>query len=72
MPWLSSGTYLLDARAERLSSGSLVLTFAKYPGPVVTIRVPVPAGQESELAALEAKLRALCPKARIGFGAAAA
>ncbi len=72
MPWLSSGTYLLDARAEWLGSGSLVFTFAKYPGPVVTIRVPVPAGRESELEALEAKLRARCPKARIGFGAPAA
>jgi hypothetical protein len=30
--------------------------------------VPVPAGRESELEALEAKLRARCPKARIGFG----
>jgi hypothetical protein len=68
MPWLSSGTYLLNAHAEWLSSGSLVLTFAKYPGPDVTIHVPVPAGRESELVTLEAKLRALCPKARIGFG----
>ena len=72
MPWLSSGTYLLDARAEWLSSGFLVFTFAKYPGPVVTIRVPIPAGRESDLEALEAKLRARCSKARIGFGASAA
>lgn len=72
MPWLSSGTYLLDARAERPNSGFLVLAFANYPGPVVTIRVPIPAGRESELEALEAKLRALCPKARIGFGMPAA
>jgi hypothetical protein len=68
MPWLSSGTYLLDARAERLSSASLVFTFAKYPGPVETIRAPIPAGREGDLEALEAKLRARCPKARIGFG----
>ena len=72
MPWLSSGTYLLDARAEGRGRGSLALTFAKYPGPVMTIRVHVPAGRESELAALEAKLRAHCPKARIGFGVPAA
>ena len=67
-PWLSSGNYLLDAHAEGLGSGSLVFTFAKYPSPDETIRVPVPAGRESELEALEAKLRARCPKARIGFG----
>ena len=72
LPWLSSGTYLLDARAEGLNSGSLVFTFAKYPGPVETIRVPIPAGRESDLEALEAKLRARCPKARIGFGVPAA
>jgi len=72
MPWLSSGTYLLVAHAEEIGSGSLVFTFAKYPGPDVTIRVPVPAGRESELEALEAKLRSLCPKASIGFGVPAA
>ncbi len=72
MPWLSSGTYLLNARAEGRGRGSLVFTFAKYPGPVVTIRVPVHAGRESELEALEAKLRARCSKARIGFGVPAA
>jgi hypothetical protein len=71
MPWLSSGTYLLEARSEGLGSGSLVFTFAKYPGPVVTIRVPIPAERESDLQALEAKLRARCPKARIVFGAPA-
>ena len=68
MPWLSSGTYLKEARAERLGSGSLVFTFAKYPSADVRIRVPIPAGRESDLEALEAKLRARCPKARIGFG----
>ena len=71
-PWLSSGNYLLRAHSEGPGSGSLVFTFAKYPSPDVTIRVPVPAGRESELEALEAKLRARCPKARIGFGVPAA
>jgi len=71
-PWLSSGNYLLHAHAEGPGSGSLVFTFAKFPSPDQTIRVPVPAGRESELEALEAKLRARCPKARIGFGVPAA
>ncbi len=71
-PWLSSGNYLLRAHSEGLGSGALVFTFAKYPSPDVTIRVPVPAGRESEFEALEAKLRARCPKARIGFGVPAA
>jgi hypothetical protein len=30
--------------------------------------VSVPAGRQCDLEALEAKLRARCPKARIGFG----
>ncbi|MGD0787119.1 MAG: hypothetical protein ABR898_03975 [Terracidiphilus sp.] len=68
MPWLSSGTYLKEARAEGLGSGYLLFTFAKYPSADERIRVLVPAGRESELEALEAKLRARCPKARIGFG----
>ena len=71
-PWLSSGNYLLDAHAEALDSGYLVFTFAKFPSPNVTIRVSVPAGRQCELEALEAKLRARCPKARIGLGIPAA
>jgi len=71
-PWLSSGNYLLRAHAEGSGSESLVFTFAKFPGPEVTIRVPVPAGRERELETLEAKLRARCPTARIGFGVPAA
>lgn len=70
-PWLTSGNYLTEARVERLPAASLVLTFQKAFGAStapVTTRVPIPEGGESNLEALEGKLRARCPKARIHFG----
>jgi hypothetical protein len=67
-PWLSSGNYLTDARIETGPPISLLLIFQKAFGarydPVMT-RVPIPEGGESDLEALEGKLRARCPKARV-------
>jgi hypothetical protein len=67
-PWLSSGNYLTEARVERGSTVSLLLTFEKAFGArtaPVTTRVPIPKGRESDVELLEGKLRARCPKARI-------
>jgi hypothetical protein len=67
-PWLTSGNYLTEARVDRGSTVSLLLTFEKAFGaryaPVMT-RVPIPEGRESDMELLEGKLRARCPKARI-------
>jgi hypothetical protein len=69
-PWLSSGNYLTDARIETGPPLSLLLTFQKAFGArtdPLMIRVPIPEGGKSDLEALEGKLRARCPKARIHF-----
>jgi hypothetical protein len=73
LPWLASANYLIEARAELVSSAFLILTFEKFYGREslpVTIRVPIPEGRESDVQLLEEKLRMQCPKARIQFGAA--
>jgi hypothetical protein len=72
-PWLSSGNYLTEARAERVPAVTLLLTFVKIygaSGVPRTIRVSVPKGRECDVELLEGKLRARCPKARIDFGIA--
>lgn len=72
-PWLTSGNYLTEARAERVPAVTLLLTFVKIygaSGVPRTIRVSVPKGRESDVELLEGKLRARCPKARIDLGVA--
>jgi len=72
-PWLTSGNYLTNACVDTVPSISLLLTFEKAYGASSiprTTRVPVPKGRESDLEALEKKLRARCPKARVNFGIA--
>jgi hypothetical protein len=67
-PWLSSSNYLTGARIETGPPISLLLTFEKASGAryfPVTTRVPIPEGRESDLEALEGKLKARCPKARV-------
>jgi hypothetical protein len=72
-PWLSSSSYLVNARAELVPALFLALTFEKFSGrdsAPITIRVPVPASWENEVEGLEGKLRAHCPKAQIHLGVA--
>jgi hypothetical protein len=69
-PWLSSSNYLIEARVETGPPISLLLTFEKASGAryfPVTTRVPIPEGRESDLEALEGKLKARCPKARVNL-----
>jgi len=69
-PWLASGNYLMNARAELVPPLFLVLTFEKYYGresAPVTIRVLIPEGRESDMELLERKLRTQYPKAHIHF-----
>jgi len=69
-PWLSSGNYLTEARIASDPPLSLLLSFQKALGArndLLMTRVPVPECGRSDLEALEEKLRARCPKARIHF-----
>jgi hypothetical protein len=67
-PWILSGSYLLEATARRDPPARLELVFQSFNGSSsvrVAKRIPIPEGRESDLALLQQKLRACCPKAAV-------
>ena len=67
-PWILSGKYLLEATAASDPPARLVLIFQSFNGSTsvsVAQRIPIPEGRMSDVALLQQKLQARCPKAFI-------
>lgn len=68
IPWILSGKYLQKATAVTDPPPRLALAFQTYSGTtsvLVTQRIPIPSGRLSDLALLQQKLAARCPKASV-------
>ena len=71
-PWILSGKYLQKATAATDPPPRLSLAFQTYSGTasvLVTRRIPIPDGKISDLALLEQKLAARCPRASVHLAA---
>ncbi len=71
-PWILSGSYLVEATAPHGPPARLEMTFREANGSSTTLvsrRVPIPAGREGDVAAIQQGLRKCCPKAAVRLGA---
>jgi hypothetical protein len=67
-PWILSGSYLVEATSPRDPPARLELVFRNFNGSSATLvarRIPIPPGHESDVAAIQQRLHAQCPKATV-------
>jgi hypothetical protein len=67
-PWILSGKYLLKATAASDPPARVMLVFQSFNGTssvLITLRIPIPDGNTSDLQVLQQRLNAHCPTASV-------
>ena len=70
-PWILSGSYLVEATAPHDPLARLEMVFREANGSstrLVSRRVPIPAGREGDVTAIQQGLRKCCPQAAVRLG----